>query len=364
MSVNVKNFGAVGDGIADDSPAIQRALCSGASVVEIPEGNYRIVTTLKVPSHTRIVAAKNARIFSCGDTPKHQGDFLLTNDDFEGGNTQISICGGVWDGNNTGKCNTKNPDIFALDAWCGTVLNFFNVTNLVLEHLIIANSVVYNIRFGRVSNFLIRDIGFFSDTPGFNQDGLHFSGYCRNGLVENITALTEGQTNDDMLALNADDSIERLENRGLMRGPIENLTFRNVFAEDCHTAIRMLSVTAPIRNIRFENIRCGCRCYAINMDAARYCRTPLFDDKDYPNGVGDISNIVIDGMEVWKTHERDTPLVCNETNSDNVTVRNFRRAIERDRRPDVPTVVTRNTVPKATSFREELFTDSAMSRHQ
>ena len=107
--------------------------------------------------------------------------------------------------------------------------------------------------------------------------------------IENVRALTDGQTNDDMLALNADDSLERLENRGLLRGPIENLTFRNVFAENCYTAIRMLSVTAYIRNIRFENIRCGCRNYAINMDAARYCRTPLFDAKDYPNGVGDIS---------------------------------------------------------------------------
>ena len=355
ITSNVKDYGAVGDGVVDDSPAIQRALDSGAPVVEIPEGNYRIVTTLKVSSHTRIEAAQNARVFSCGDTPKKQGDFLLTNSDSENGNTQISICGGIWDGNNTGKFNTKSPDLFAPDAWSGTVLNFFNVTNLALENLVIANSVVYYARFGKIDNFVIRNIGFQSDTPGFNQDGLHFSGFCRNGLIENVKALTDGQTNDDMLALNADDSMERLENRGLMRGPIENLTFRNVFAENCYTAIRMLSVTAPIRNIRFENIRCGCRNYAINMDAARYCRTPLFDEKKYSNGVGDISNIVIDGMEVWKTSERDVPLIVNETNSENITVRNFRRAIERDKCPETPTIVTRNTIPRTTSFRDEMF---------
>ena len=355
MSVNVKDFGAKGDGVVDDSPAIQRALDSGAPVIEIPDGNYRIVTTLKVSSHTRIVAAKNARVFSCGDTPKHQGDFLLTNSDFENGNTQISICGGIWDGNNTGKYNTKNPDLFAPDAWSGTVLNFFNVTNLVLENLIVANSVVYYIRFGKIDNFVIRNIGFLSDTPAFNQDGLHFSGYCRNGVIENVTALTDGQTNDDMLALNADDSMERLENRGLLRGPIENLTFRNVFAENCYTVIRMLSITAPIRNIRFENIHCGCRMYAINMDAARYCRTPLFDGKDYPNGVGAISNVVIDGMEVWKSDDCELPLIVNETNSENITVRNFRRDMARDKCPDAPTILTRNTIPTATSFRDEMF---------
>ena len=64
MSGNVKNFGAIGDGIADDSPAIQMALHSGAPVVEIPEGNYRIVTTFKVPSHTRIVTCFQDELFN------------------------------------------------------------------------------------------------------------------------------------------------------------------------------------------------------------------------------------------------------------------------------------------------------------
>ena len=48
--VNVREFGATGNGITDDSCAIQKALDSGASVVKIPAGNYRIVTTLKVSS--------------------------------------------------------------------------------------------------------------------------------------------------------------------------------------------------------------------------------------------------------------------------------------------------------------------------
>ena len=63
----------------------------------------------------------------------------------------------------------------------------------------------------------------------------------RNGLIEDIRA-ENGQTNDDLLALNADDSIVRLENRDILRGPIENLTFRNIHAENCYTAIRLLNV--------------------------------------------------------------------------------------------------------------------------
>lgn len=349
---DVKVFGAAGDGIVDDSSAIQRALDSQYNIVKIPAGDYRITKTLLVSSFTKIEADENARIFSCGDTPKKQGDFLLTNRDMINGDSNIIISGGIWDGNNQGKYNTKNPDLFAPDAWSGTVLNFFNVKNLILENLIIANSVVFYSRFGRIDNFIIRNIGLKSDTPGFNQDGLHFSGFVRNGLIENVSALTPGQTKDDMLALNADDSLERLENRGLLRGPIENLTFRNIRAEDCHTGIRMLSVTAPIRNIRFENVRFGCRAYAINMDAARYCRTPLFEEKDYPGGVGDISNIVFDGLAVWKSGDCDYPLICDESNSENISVKNFERVLALDKQPQAALIRTRNTAAGAASFSE------------
>lgn len=53
-----------------------------------------------------------------------------------------------------------------------------------------------------------------------------------------------------MLALNADDCMTRLENLDLLRGPIENLSFKNIFADDCYTGIRMLSVKAGESEIR------------------------------------------------------------------------------------------------------------------
>ena len=47
-SVSVGDFGAVGDGVANDTAAIQAALNSGAGVVEMDDGNYR-VTTISIP---------------------------------------------------------------------------------------------------------------------------------------------------------------------------------------------------------------------------------------------------------------------------------------------------------------------------
>jgi glucan 1,3-beta-glucosidase len=54
--VSVKTSGAVGDGLTDDSDAIQRALNSAASnhIVYFPHGAYKISKTIQVPSTIRI----------------------------------------------------------------------------------------------------------------------------------------------------------------------------------------------------------------------------------------------------------------------------------------------------------------------
>lgn len=48
-----KQYGAVGDGVADDTLAIQSALLSGGDVF-VEEGTYKITSTIVIPSNTRI----------------------------------------------------------------------------------------------------------------------------------------------------------------------------------------------------------------------------------------------------------------------------------------------------------------------
>ena len=344
MRYDVRQLGAVGDGVVDDSSAIQAVLDGGHKEIFIPAGTYRIARTLKVDSFTSIVAAAGARLFVCGETEHDANDFLLTNRDHTFGNASIRISGGVWDGNKRGRTNFKDPDLFNTRACTGTVLNFCNVRDLKLSDLIVANSVVYFIRMCMLDGFEIRNIGFESDPIENNQDGLHFNGWVRNGVVENIRAITKGETNDDLIALNADDSMTRLESTGMVCGPIENIVFRNLYAEDCHTAIRMLSIISPIRNIRFENVVAGCRCFAVNMDAARYCRTPLFRDEEFPEGVGCIENIEFDGFTTWwSTPGERKALIDCESRVKNFVIRNFERGAKQDRAPDVPALIVDKT---------------------
>jgi len=341
--INVQNFGAVGDGKHNDYAAIQQALDAGERDILIPAGTYVVDAPLQVPSARHIHADVNARIVFIASKPMTMEDFLITNADVEDGNEDITIEGGIWDGGFGHPFNRKSQDIYEIKSTSGACMNFVTVKHLRLLHLTVANPIAYYIRTGRISEFEFRDITLTSTLKNSNQDGIHFSGYCRNGLVEDIRAVPRGQTNDDLLAFNADDGIQRQENRGLTSGPIENIVCRNIYAENCHSAIRMSSITSAIRNIRIDNIYCGCRVYALNMDALRYCRVPLFREDAAPNGVGNVSDVVISNMTAFYTEDggRSESLIVLEQHCDNFELVNFSRPLALDAHPELPLLKAR-----------------------
>lgn len=46
--VSVKTFGAIGDGVADDTAAFQKAIANAIGVIEVPPGRYRITDILEI----------------------------------------------------------------------------------------------------------------------------------------------------------------------------------------------------------------------------------------------------------------------------------------------------------------------------
>ncbi|MBR6765756.1 MAG: hypothetical protein IKM06_04650 [Clostridia bacterium] len=352
MERSVLEFGALGNGIHDDYPAFQAALDSGGTVI-IPQGIYPISQTLRVHFDTTVIAQKGAKMVMKGALKRTRNEFLLSNSDTVNGNKNISIKGGIWDGNNTAPENEK-PDLFDKSGYSGAVINFVNVNDLELSDMVLANSVTFYIRISKVHRFKIENIDLVSDTFGANQDGLHFGGDVKHGRVANIRALSYGQTNDDMIALNADDCIERVENLDLCRDNIEDITFENIFTENCHTIIRMLSVTAKIKNLHFKNIYGGFRCNAINADGARYCRTPIFKEEDCPEGVGRISDIYFDDFTCFPVFDlpqdfkgtRTVPqtALLLESHMDNFEIANFNYLCLPENIKKCPAVKARNLV--------------------
>ena len=72
-AADVRSFGALGDGKADDTAAIQRAVDSGAGTVRFEKGVYRVTKTIAVDlaahGHTALVGDGTARIAMEGAGP-------------------------------------------------------------------------------------------------------------------------------------------------------------------------------------------------------------------------------------------------------------------------------------------------------
>lgn len=68
--VNVRDFGAVGDGVTDDTAAIQAALDSGAGTVDFGDGRntYRVTARITLPTRVVRLAGRGATIHSTHGT--------------------------------------------------------------------------------------------------------------------------------------------------------------------------------------------------------------------------------------------------------------------------------------------------------
>ena len=341
ISIAEKNVPNRGE--ADAAKGIQQALDSGAPLVYIPFGTYRIDRGLKIGSSTRLVVHPQALLFFADGAGRCAADFLLSNRNAEKGDRDISVSGGIWDGNNVNNPRGGEDD---RNAFTGALINMKNVDGFVLEDAVLKDSTAYFTRFTRVRNFRVERIRFQMTHVTRNQDGVHCCGYCENGHIHDITATGRYTTGDDLVALNADDGLLRSELLGAEAGPIRNLQISNIRAEDCHSLIRLASVWSEIADIDIRGVYGGCRHYALNADALRYCRRPLFvpDDPAYAQGVGLLKNIRLADAEVYSTSDNPVPLFCLESRMDNLTMQRVARSLVNDTNPGAPLVAIRNVI--------------------
>jgi polygalacturonase len=341
---------------------IQAALDAGAPVVRIPAGEYR-TRTLRIGSNTRLIAESGAHIIFADGAGKDSQCFLLTNRDLSTGNTDIHIEGGRWDGNNAG--NPRGPD--QPGSYTGAAFNFRNVRGLTIQDVTLHDATAYYVRLTEVTGFRFERIRFTSSQLRPNQDGIHVAGFCEDGLIRDISASGVGVTNDDLVALLADDALHRAQNLDLKCGPVRRVRIENLRADDCHSFVRLASVRHWIEEVDVRDVRGGCRVCALNCDALRYCMGPVFDARDprFAAGVGLLRNVTLTGFELFKSKPTDLPLFLLETRMQNFVLRDVRRDRTRDLSPAAPLLrvrgietdgLTMNGRPPARLRRNEAFT--------
>ena len=320
-------FAKINDGRQDASPILQREF-DRSGEVRIPAGTYLLGETLRLHSDTSIIADPGATFRLADGVGKHARNFMITNANPGNGNSNISLQGGVWDANNAG--NPRGTD-YAPFAYSGVAINFTNVRSLTLRDVTVHNPESFFVRLGEVFDFHIENIRLSADAIRPNQDGIHVGGCSEHGLIRNIRATGAGVPNDDMVALNADDDVERQLNLGMRRGPIRNLLVEDVEAEDAYTFIRLLSVDQTIEDITVRRLTGSCRVHGINLNNWRF-----------PKGVGAIRHVRFEDIALSKTQVSPATLAIVKVSLDvdDMALRRVHRG--NDTLPEVKTLVIDN----------------------
>ncbi|MDR0532605.1 MAG: hypothetical protein LBH01_01485 [Verrucomicrobiales bacterium] len=334
--------GLKGDGLTDEGEVLQRLLNEKPPLLELPAGLFKVGRTLRIHGGTRLLLHPQATLRLTDGAAREFGDYLLTNANHDTGDSEITVEGGCWDGNNV--ANPRGGPGLLAEGYSGTLLHFANVRNLRLSALRLHDAEAYYARFTKVTDFLIEDISFSAGHIRPNNDGIHLGGHCANGVIRRIRGLQRGVTGDDLVALNADDALQRTEVRGMMCGPIRDIRIEDLAAEDCHSFVRLLSVWSPIERIVINGVRGTCSVAALNCDAARGCRVPVFDERDpvHANGVGMLRQIKATDFHVAKSVENDIALVRLETRMSGFELVDFHRDLANDKNPQCPTLRLRH----------------------
>lgn len=335
--VNLLDFGDAKDPQKTDA-VFAAALAAGVPLF-VPAGEYVLHGTLRLPSGTDLCADGGATVRLADGAQRGRRDFLLTAENAE----NIRLSGGTWDGNAAG--NDRGGDLFDPAATTGTLFNFRGVRGVTLTDLALKNPLCYFLRFCEAEDVTVENIAFSSDRVGANQDGVHLAGGCRRFTVRNLRG-ADGSPGDDFVALNADDCVARQENFDTVCGDIENITVENVTSGGCHCFVRLLSVEHAIRGVTVRNVGGAFRSGAVNLDASRYCRTPLFQDAERPRGVGRIENVLLEKFNVRGAAGAGS-FIDLETNCRALTVRQFVAAGK------PPLLVLRKTAAHALTLRTD-----------
>lgn len=265
------NYVLYGDGTHDDYPAIQEMLDGGDAevVLPLPQKNYLISKTLKIHSNQKFKLPRFARILLAPNA-----NCSMVENDTREKCENVCLSGGVWDMNHSAQL--PNPyrfpqgktyeqqckdfgwteyDKSLFPGYSGHCMRFCGINNFELKNITIVNPVVYGVQLAFVENFTVKNI-VFDYTEGspklWNMDGVHLEGGCKNGYINNL----KGACHDDLVAITSDDSI---------RGPIENIAIDGIFAENCHSAVRLLSAATPVKNISINNVFGSYYVYCITL---------------------------------------------------------------------------------------------------
>lgn len=249
-----------GDGVADDTAAIQARLDTGASCVYLPPPakEYLISKTLLVGSGQELRLDRFTRVRLA---PKSDCYMVLNRNWDKGGDRRVAVTGGIWDFDNVSQspnwqqgahCKPPvkivRPEKHDPNFFLGIIMGFKYVRDLQIRHVTFRNPCTYSCQLASVTDFRVDDITFDFDKwhpIRLNMDGIHLDGDCHHGRITDLY----GTCFDDLVAINANDG-----QCSPLEAPITDIEVDGIHAEYCHSAVRILSAGADIERVTIRNV--------------------------------------------------------------------------------------------------------------
>lgn len=238
--------GGIGDFTSDDSFAMNQAL-KFASLVKLSGSRTMIVKkpiimrsgntiqadknfTVKLGDASNCTLLKNEHI----DIP-HDGVNPVVYPSGFVRNANISITGGIWEGNGLKQNRANNPAvgdqadiigtaIFADGdgaSYFGCMMKFADIDNFTFTDAVIKDPRTYGVALGGLLNYRFENIRLIRTYHVENGDGIHLHGKNFNGVLKNIN----GQSGDDFIAVTTSEA-QRLSIRV---GDVIGLTIKDIY---------------------------------------------------------------------------------------------------------------------------------------
>ncbi|MDR2974501.1 MAG: right-handed parallel beta-helix repeat-containing protein [Propionibacteriaceae bacterium] len=290
---NIRDFGAVGDGVTNDAAAIQGAIdaahANGGGMVVVPAGATFLAGSIVLKSNVELHVERGATLKASGSwadiTERHNvtalssgtvhedwaqsGIFLAA---YDAENIAISGAGTI-DGNGQAYIDENLGPIYRMPINRPFALFFMGCRSVSLTQSLYFDSALWTVRLTGCEDVLIHGIRIQGDMLLPNADGIDLD-HCRNVRISDCDI----HTPDDAISLKTCDEFAQY-------GPCENITVTNCVLESKSSAVVVgVDATAPIRNVVVDN------CVIINSH--RGLSVNLGQDSLYENIL--FSNIVVE----------------------------------------------------------------------
>ena len=293
-AVDVKEFGAAGDGITDDTAAIQRAIDAGG-IVHFPPGVY-LSGSLYLKSNGGLCLDDNAVLKGHPDISKwpirpvcEERSPFAQDGKVEAhliccvDQTNVTVKGGIIDGNAAAFLGTETfkkagarSFIRKKEKYPGQLIWFNGCDSVRVENTAIRDSQFWSLMFHGCRDVTVRGVCVYTRGDIMNADGIDID--CSSRVLVSGCFVDTG---DDAIAVRA--GLRGLKNPQ----PCENVVVTNcILRSDYANAIRVGVGSGEVRNCRFSDI-------ILNNSRGGIHINPKFNDKS--SGVA-ISDIVFDNI--------------------------------------------------------------------